>query len=104
MLNPCTDRNPWVVRVQAVRSALAKTFYGEFGVKDEEIFVSDGAKCDISRLQACTTCLCSVEELLRASLYCLTLSGMSVQLLFGPSVTIAVQDPSYPVRRLSWRW
>jgi LL-diaminopimelate aminotransferase len=35
----------------------------------EEVFVSDGAKCDIGRLQV----------------------------LFGPNVKIAVQDPSYPV-------
>eukprot|EP01018_Ginkgo_biloba_P031029 Gb_40794 [translate_table: standard] len=53
---------------KALRAALSKTFYGDLGLKDNEIFVSDGAKCDISRLQ----------------------------LLFGSNVTIAVQDPSYP--------
>ncbi|KAH9288495.1 hypothetical protein KI387_032612, partial [Taxus chinensis] len=53
---------------KALRAALAETFYGNFGIKDTEIFVSDGAKCDISRLQ----------------------------LVFGSDVTIAVQDPSYP--------
>lgn len=37
-------------------------------ISSDEIFISDGAKCDIGRLQ----------------------------LLFGPNVTIAVQDPSYP--------
>ncbi|KAL2607789.1 hypothetical protein R1flu_026362 [Riccia fluitans] len=38
------------------------------GVKPNEVFVSDGAKCDIARLQ----------------------------MMFGSDVTIAVQDPSYP--------
>eukprot|EP00245_Coleochaete_scutata_P008808 TRINITY_DN2762_c0_g1_i1.p1 TRINITY_DN2762_c0_g1~~TRINITY_DN2762_c0_g1_i1.p1 ORF type:complete len:491 (+),score=110.58 TRINITY_DN2762_c0_g1_i1:111-1583(+) len=51
-----------------LRAALAKAFYGNLGIEDSEIFVSDGAKCDISRLQ----------------------------LVFGPNVTMAVQDPSYP--------
>lgn len=53
---------------KALRSALQKTFYGDLGISDDEIFVSDGAKCDISRLQ----------------------------LVFGPNVTMACQDPSYP--------
>lgn len=52
----------------ALRGALASTFYKGLGVKDSEIFVSDGAKCDISRLQ----------------------------LMFGPALSVAVQDPSYP--------
>ncbi len=38
-------------------------------VKPEEVFISDGAKCDCGRLQ----------------------------LMFGPDVSIAVQDPAYPV-------
>ncbi|KAL2935083.1 LL-diaminopimelate aminotransferase chloroplastic [Bienertia sinuspersici] len=38
------------------------------GIEDGDIFVSDGAKCDIARLQ----------------------------MLFGSDVTMAVQDPSYP--------
>lgn len=53
---------------KALRTALSRTYYEDFGIKDTEIFVSDGAKCDISRLQ----------------------------LVFGSNVTIAVQDPSYP--------
>uniref|UniRef100_A0A0C9RGE7 TSA: Wollemia nobilis Ref_Wollemi_Transcript_28348_1858 transcribed RNA sequence n=1 Tax=Wollemia nobilis TaxID=56998 RepID=A0A0C9RGE7_9CONI len=53
---------------KALRTALAKTFYGDLGIKDTDIFVSDGIKCDISRLQ----------------------------LVFGSDVTMAVQDPSYP--------
>ncbi|KAJ7567024.1 hypothetical protein O6H91_02G128800 [Diphasiastrum complanatum] len=54
---------------KAMRVALAETFYGGMDIKDNEIFVSDGAKCDIARLQ----------------------------LVFGPDVSIAVQDPSYPL-------
>lgn len=53
---------------KALRAALADKLYGGLNIKENEIFVSDGAKCDIARLQ----------------------------LLFGPSVSMAVQDPSYP--------
>lgn len=53
---------------KALRAALQTTFYGDLGISDDEIFVSDGAKCDISRLQ----------------------------LVFGPNVSMACQDPSYP--------
>jgi len=55
-----------------LRAAIAATYYADLGIEDSDIFVSDGAKCDISRLQV----------------------------LFGSNVTIAVQDPSYPVREL----
>ncbi|KAJ0247310.1 LL-diaminopimelate aminotransferase [Hirschfeldia incana] len=51
-----------------LRAALAKTYYSGLGIGEDDIFVSDGAKCDISRLQV----------------------------MFGSNVTIAVQDPSYP--------
>lgn len=51
-----------------VRAAIASSFYGNLGIEEGDIFVSDGAKCDISRLQ----------------------------MLFGSDVSIAVQDPSYP--------
>lgn len=51
-----------------LRPAIASTYYDGLGIDEQDIFVSDGAKCDISRLQ----------------------------LLFGSNVTIAVQDPSYP--------
>ena len=51
-----------------LREKISAVFYkGAF--TPEEIFISDGAKCDIGRLQ----------------------------LLFGAGVEIAVQDPSYPV-------
>ncbi|KAJ6385537.1 hypothetical protein OIU77_028675 [Salix suchowensis] len=51
-----------------LRTAIASTFYGDLGIEEDDIFVSDGAKCDISRLQ----------------------------MVFGANVTMAVQDPSYP--------
>ncbi|KAI8464782.1 MAG: LL-diaminopimelate aminotransferase [Monoraphidium minutum] len=51
-----------------VREAIAATFYPGL-VAADEVFVSDGSKCDISRLQV----------------------------MFGTDKTIAVQDPSYPV-------
>ena len=51
-----------------LRKKISEVFYnGKFSI--EEIFISDGAKCDIGRLQ----------------------------LLFGAGTKIAVQDPSYPV-------
>ncbi|KAK8562718.1 hypothetical protein V6N13_018714 [Hibiscus sabdariffa] len=53
---------------QVLRKAIAETFYKDVAIKDTEVFVSDGAQCDISRLQ----------------------------LLLGSKVTIAVQDPSFP--------
>jgi len=52
-----------------LREAIADFCYKDMGIKPEEIFCSDGAKCDIARLQ----------------------------MMFGPGVTSAVQDPSYPV-------
>eukprot|EP00210_Caulerpa_lentillifera_P009337 g8901.t1 len=51
-----------------LRQAIADTFYPDKRTADE-IFVSDGSKCDIGRLQ----------------------------LMFGQSRSVAVQDPSYPV-------
>ncbi|KAH8065516.1 transferase [Aureococcus anophagefferens] len=55
-----------------LREKIAASCYGD-RVKASEVFVSDGAKCDISRLQ----------------------------LMFGSDVVSAVQDPSYPSRRPS---
>ncbi|KAJ0085367.1 hypothetical protein Patl1_08463 [Pistacia atlantica] len=52
----------------ALRVAIAEKLYKDMGIKGEEIFVSDGAQCDISRLQ----------------------------MLLGSNVTVAVQDPSFP--------
>jgi LL-diaminopimelate aminotransferase len=53
---------------EELRKRISDCFYkGAFGL--EEVFVSDGAKCDIGRLQ----------------------------LLFGSGTPVAAQDPSYPV-------
>lgn len=54
--------------MKKLREKIASVIYGD-KIKPEEIFISDGAKCDIGRLQ----------------------------LLFGKSISIAVQSPSYPV-------
>nr|GEX93040.1 LL-diaminopimelate aminotransferase, chloroplastic-like [Tanacetum cinerariifolium] len=51
-----------------LRGLLASIFYANLGIQEDDIFVSDGTKSDISRLQV----------------------------LFGSNVTMAVQDPSYP--------
>jgi LL-diaminopimelate aminotransferase len=52
----------------ALREKISSVFYnGKFSI--DEVFISDGAKCDIGRLQV----------------------------LFGAGTKIAVQDPSYPV-------
>jgi LL-diaminopimelate aminotransferase len=51
-----------------IRERIADKLYNGL-IGPEEVFVSDGAKCDISRLQQ----------------------------MFGPGLTSAVQDPSYPV-------
>jgi LL-diaminopimelate aminotransferase len=50
-----------------LRQLIAQQFYPE-KIQADEIFISDGAKCDIGRLQV----------------------------LFGSQTTMAVQDPSYP--------
>ena len=51
-----------------LRSKIASVLYNDL-IAPDEVFVSDGAKCDIMR----------------------------VQQMFGPKVVSAVQDPSYPV-------
>ncbi|XP_072957862.1 probable LL-diaminopimelate aminotransferase, chloroplastic [Typha angustifolia] len=51
-----------------LRAAITSTYYRDLGIEEADVFVSDGAKCDISRLQ----------------------------LLFGSKVKMAAQDPSYP--------
>jgi LL-diaminopimelate aminotransferase len=51
-----------------LRKKIAENIYGG-RVSHDEVFISDGAKCDLGRLQ----------------------------MLFGPSISILVQDTSYPV-------
>jgi len=65
-----------------LRHKIAERFYDGL-VDPEEIFISDGAKCDVGRLQH----------------------------LFGTDTTIAVQDPTYPVyvdtsviSGVFWQW
>lgn len=54
--------------MEALRRKIAEVVYRN-KVSSEEVFISDGAKCDIARLQT----------------------------LFGPDAIIAAQDPAYPV-------
>lgn len=54
--------------LKTLREKIAEKLYSN-RIKPDEIFISDGAKCDLGRLQ----------------------------LLFGSEVSIAVQDPAYPV-------
>lgn len=51
-----------------LRQKIASIIYQNM-IRASDIFISDGAKCDIGRLQ----------------------------MLFGPHVTVAIQDPAYPV-------
>lgn len=53
----------------ALRKKIAEEFYPGENIDPDEVFPSDGAKCDIARIQT----------------------------LFGREVNVAVQDPSYPV-------
>lgn len=52
----------------ALREKIAEVYYPKMA-KADEVFISDGAKCDIARIQT----------------------------LFGKKVNVAVQDPAYPV-------
>lgn len=54
--------------VKSLREEIASKVYNNL-VSSDEVFISDGAKCDLGRLQ----------------------------MLFGSGVSIAVQDPAYPV-------
>lgn len=47
---------------QALRKAIAETFYGDMAVKDKEVFVSDGSQCDISRLQVFKYSLFNIDS------------------------------------------
>ncbi|XP_020104529.1 aminotransferase ALD1 homolog isoform X1 [Ananas comosus] len=53
---------------KSLRKAIADTIYGNMGIRENEVFISDGAQCDIAR----------------------------VQLMFGSNMTVAVQDPTFP--------
>lgn len=49
----------YVESMQQLRAAIASTYYGDLDIEESEIFVSDGAKSDISRLQVLGFSLCS---------------------------------------------
>ncbi|CAN6483233.1 unnamed protein product [Victoria cruziana] len=53
---------------RALRMAIAELVYKDLGIDYSDVFISDGAQCDISRFQ----------------------------LLLGPDITVAVQDPTFP--------
>ncbi|XP_072980325.1 aminotransferase ALD1 homolog [Typha angustifolia] len=53
---------------KSLRNAIAERIYANMGIKGSEVFISDGAQCDIAR----------------------------VQMMFGSDLTIAVQDPTFP--------
>ncbi|MBQ2601211.1 MAG: LL-diaminopimelate aminotransferase [Treponema sp.] len=55
--------------LSSLREKIADVVYANLGFSSNEIFISDGSKCDIARIQT----------------------------LFGRKVPIAVQDPAYPV-------
>ncbi|WVZ21153.1 hypothetical protein V8G54_008475 [Vigna mungo] len=42
-------------KFQALRKAISVAFYKDIGIKPSEVFVSDGAQCDITRLQKAST-------------------------------------------------
>lgn len=53
---------------EILREKIVKVFYKKYNIKADEVFISDGCKCDIGRLQV----------------------------LFGNKSKLVVQDPSYP--------
>ncbi|CAA6664461.1 unnamed protein product [Spirodela intermedia] len=55
---------------EELRKRIAEVIYEDMGIKQTDVFVSDGAQCDISR----------------------------IQMMMGSNVTVAVQDPTFPVR------
>lgn len=46
--------NSYKFLVQELRMSIAERFYKNMGIGGNEVFVSDGAQCDISRLQVRT--------------------------------------------------
>lgn len=107
------------IRTQELRKAIAATIYKDMGIRDTEVFVSDGAQCDISRIQV--TQISSSFYFLFLFLFQKTKGALIylffnsliyfyfyfyrqsmiilslLQLLFGSNATVAVQDPTFPV-------
>ena len=46
-----------VTVMQELREGLVKAFYSDLGIDKDEIFISDGAKCDVIRLQVPPRCI-----------------------------------------------
>lgn len=126
-----------------MKAAIASTYYADLGIDEDDIFVSDGAKSDISRLQVLSFIIIIIIILLYNFFFvggwgwvlvsvspksrslcvyalpslcthypsngcCLPIALAAEscllflfwQVLFGSNVTMAVQDPSYPVNIL----
>ncbi|KAF8668755.1 hypothetical protein HU200_051943 [Digitaria exilis] len=64
---PCSYEMLCQLSVQKVRAAIAATYYADLGIEDSDIFVSDGAKCDISRLQVPKELTCSLKAYVDSS-------------------------------------
>ena len=133
-----------VESMQQLRAAIASMYYGDLGIEESEIFVSDGAKSDISRLQVLLCFLLCISAfvyalplLLLFVFICVQVGSLSLvdvylpnakmksssvcnyfidllyykfpnfsvsppwQVMFGSNITMAVQDPSYPVVYIS---
>lgn len=91
----------------ALREAIQSSFYDGLA-QSHEVFVSDGSKCDISRLQVCIPAVrAAAWQKGLPNRWCVVISNPSMwaipdlcpgdaQVMFGPNATVSVQDPSYP--------
>ena len=70
-----------VESMQQLRAAIASTFYGDLSIEESDIFVSDGAKSDISRLQV-LLCFEYLFILYLPFFFCLFLSVSQVDCLY----------------------
>ena len=52
-----------------MRALIGKTFYSGLGIEEDDIFVSDGAKCDITRLQVWFVLVWKKIHLLNLSIF-----------------------------------
>jgi len=49
--------------VQNLRKVIAEKVYPNMGIKESEVFISDGAQCDIARLQVYSRAIKFTDEL-----------------------------------------
>lgn len=98
--------------MQNLRKVIAEKVYPDMGIKESEVFISDGAQCDIARLQVRNVLLIHTHPSRSSPHVCVQFQfateshllppgPLCTQTLFGPNVTIAVQDPTFPVRTWS---